>query len=94
MAAVNSICRGSGLISPEAPPGALLLLPVTPGIRRCDMPSASLTSLLSSCNFLSPRFMLPVIGAFGGYEPRREYSAVFYFPEQERRRKCSDESRR
>lgn len=57
------------------------------------MPSASLTSLLSFCNFLCQRFMLPVIGAFGGYEPRREYSAEVYFPEQERRRECGEESR-
>ncbi len=93
--AVNSICRGSGLISQEAQPGALLLLPVTPGIRRCDMPSASL-----SFPRLPPvllQFPLPKIYASCNWSVRRRRAEAttqilswVYFPEQERRRKCSD----
>lgn len=46
------------------------------------MPSTFLASLLAFCNFLSLRFMLPVIGAFDGFEPRQphESSADFISP--------------
>lgn len=93
--AVNSICRGSGLISQEAPPGALLLLPVTPGIRCCDMPYASLCFPRLPPVLL--QFPLPKIYASCNWSVRRRRAEAttqilswVSFPEQERRRKCND----